>query len=508
MNNKFFLRVLWLLIPLLTLFNLSAWGAETTFTVNVETGSTSMSKDDISVSTTSGTFSRTDNYRVYANNSMTISSSSGNITKVVFTVSQNTFTADVGTWTDGTKTWTGDASSITFSASGGQVRFTTFTVTYSATSPTLTVSGGATSLAMGDAKVNGSGVTNSTLTFSGANLTANATLSISGTDRTMFSVSPTNVNKGSGTITNQSFTVTYTPTAAGNHTATLTIASSGATSKTIALTGTGKYEVIWQNNGEDYTTTLVASGQKPTFPAVNPTSCDVGEGASTAFYGWAANGSTWSGKINSLAGKTIYTSEASLPTVSANGTTYHAVFCKGGSGSVTISQSDFTGSSLSASYSTQTVTAGDYDFEINACIQSSMCQMRDNATLSYIAIPTLPGPITGLSTTVCANGSGSSYSGTLHFKHTKTRGNDDTNDIGKTTLASVTSFDWDLSANTTYTSGYLLTSAGLRLKDLTITYGTAGTNYMTNCCTALGQINGSFNLTPLNPHKTFCISTI
>lgn len=342
-NSKLMLKLMSVLVLILTIGSGNVWGAETTFTVNVETGTTSMSKDDISVSTTSGTFSRTDNYRVYANNSMTISSSGGNITKVVFTVSQNTFTANVGTWTDGTKTWTGDASSITFSASGGQVRFTTFTVTYSATSPTLTVSGGATSLAMGDAKVNGSGVTNSTLSFSGANMTANATLAISGTNAGMFSVTPTNVSKGSGTITNQTITVTYSPTAAGNHTATLTISSTGATSKTIDLTGTGKYEVIWKNNEGDYETTLVASGSTPTFPD-NPTSCDTGEGASTTFYGWAT--STWSGKIDDLGGKTVYTSSASMPTVSANGTTYHAVFCKGSAATwdkVTSAPSDWSG---------------------------------------------------------------------------------------------------------------------------------------------------------------------
>lgn len=103
-----------------------------TFTVNVETGTTSLSKGSISVTTTSGTFSRTDNYRVYANSSMTISSSNGNIKSMSFAISQNTFTADVGTWSD--SSWTGDSASVTLSASGGQVRFTTFTVTYTPSS--------------------------------------------------------------------------------------------------------------------------------------------------------------------------------------------------------------------------------------------------------------------------------------------------------------------------------------------------------------------------------------
>ena len=113
-----------------------------TFTVNVETGTTSMSKEGVSVTTTSGTFSRTDNYRVYANNSMTVSVASGSITAMSFTISQNTFTADVGTWSD--NSWSGDSSSVTLAASGGQVRFTTFSVTVSGgsvTSYTITYDG-------------------------------------------------------------------------------------------------------------------------------------------------------------------------------------------------------------------------------------------------------------------------------------------------------------------------------------------------------------------------------
>lgn len=100
------------------------------FTVNVETGGTTLSKDGVDVSTTSGTFSRTDNYRVYANNSMTISSNYS-IVGMAFTITQNNFTADVGTWDSENKTWSGSANSVTLSASGGQVRFTTFTVTIS-----------------------------------------------------------------------------------------------------------------------------------------------------------------------------------------------------------------------------------------------------------------------------------------------------------------------------------------------------------------------------------------
>ena len=101
------------------------------FVAGTDTSSTTtLSKSPITVTTTSGTFSRSDNYRIYASNSMTVTTSTGNITAMSFTITQNDFTADVGTWTSNSKSWAGSANSVTLSASGGQVRITSFTVTY------------------------------------------------------------------------------------------------------------------------------------------------------------------------------------------------------------------------------------------------------------------------------------------------------------------------------------------------------------------------------------------
>lgn len=81
------------------------------------------------------------------------------------------------------------------------------------------------------------------------------------------------------------------------------------------------YTVTWKNNGSEYTTTSVASGQKPTFPS-NPSSCD---GTSTTFVGWTPT--PWSGKLDDVSAKTIYTSGSAMPDVSGP-VTYHAVFAK------------------------------------------------------------------------------------------------------------------------------------------------------------------------------------
>ena len=95
--------------------------------------------------------------------------------------------------------------------------------------PTLTVT--PTSLSM-SAKV---GATQTaTFKVTGADLTGNVTLSLSGAS--VFSISTTSITAANA-ANGVNVTVTYAPTAYGTQTATVTVASSGATSKTVALTG-------------------------------------------------------------------------------------------------------------------------------------------------------------------------------------------------------------------------------------------------------------------------------
>ena len=81
--------------------------------------------------------------------------------------------------------------------------------------------------------------TTSTFTVTGSNLTGNVTLTVSGTG---FSVSPTTIS-ASEAAAGKTVTVTYNPTAAGTHNGTITLKSTGATNKTVSLTGTAKYGV-------------------------------------------------------------------------------------------------------------------------------------------------------------------------------------------------------------------------------------------------------------------------
>lgn len=165
-----------------------------------------------------------------------------------------------------------------------------------------------------------------TFTLSGNSLTANAKLAITGTGAGMFSVSPSSVSPTDGTISDKEVTVTYAPTAAGSHEAILTVSSTGATDKVIALSGTAiapltHYTVNWMVNGNPYSegtpSTDVAEGESietlPTTPAA------IGD---KVFMGWT--NATIVGTQDD-APAVLFTSVAEAPEVTAN-TTYFAVF--------------------------------------------------------------------------------------------------------------------------------------------------------------------------------------
>ncbi len=80
-----------------------------------------------------------------------------------------------------------------------------------------------------------------TITVSAQNLESNISLVISGTNASLFTLSTSSIAPTSGTVTDQSVTITYKPIAAGSHTATLTLTSDGATNVTRELSGSATW---------------------------------------------------------------------------------------------------------------------------------------------------------------------------------------------------------------------------------------------------------------------------
>lgn len=238
-----------------------------------------------------------------------------------------------------------------------------------ATGPRITLS--TSSLTMDATAPNSSST--KTFTVTGADLTSKISITNTSGDG-CFSMSPNNITSGyNGTTT---ITVTYAPTAEGNHSATFTVASTGATSKTITVSGTcaATRTVTWKVNNAVYTTgsptTQVASGSKvstlPSNPAV-PSGC-----SGKTFVGWTAT--AINSETNTVPTDLFTTAEGS-PTITAN-TIFYAVFASGSAQTIAKASSIATG-----------------DKVVFACEEATM-------------------ELTSFSTTSTIYGIGTSYSGT------------------------------------------------------------------------------------------------
>ena len=117
----------------------------------------------------------------------------------------------------------------------------------STATPTLTVSPSSLSFST----TAGQTVTK-TFTVTGTNLTGNVTLTKSDANGA-YTISPTTIS-ASAAASGATVTVTYNPTAAGSHSGTITVASSGASSKTVSLSGTAQAATL-----ETYTPVMSAA---------------------------------------------------------------------------------------------------------------------------------------------------------------------------------------------------------------------------------------------------------
>ena len=91
-----------------------------------------------------------------------------------------------------------------------------------------------------------------TFTVTGTNLTGSVSLSKSDANG-VYTISPSTIT-ASAAASGATVTVTYKPTAAGTHTGTITVASSGATSKSVSLSGTAQAATL-----ETYTPVMSAA---------------------------------------------------------------------------------------------------------------------------------------------------------------------------------------------------------------------------------------------------------
>lgn len=234
------------------------------------------------------------------------------------------------------------------------------------TSPTGTVNFGTT---------NTSNSIYKDVTVQGTNLEIGSlTLTIGGTNGSYFKLpggaSSTTITKAQAEA-GYNITITYTPTANGSHTATLTISGCGVTSHVVELTGTCTtvYTATWMADGSQVGTSYAASGTRPDVPASTP-SCT----ASRVFMGWTDN-ENYSGS-----GSGLFTDEAPIMTTDKIFYAVYADKSTGAGGGSPVVTTVFSTTSLG---STNTVTTG---YTVSATASAKSGYYQDGSGTSGVTI--------------------------------------------------------------------------------------------------------------------------
>lgn len=472
MKQQFLHRVLWLLIPLLTLFSIHVWGATESITYSnaVYSGSGNsgihtwiMTSCTVVQAKGTGT-SVNSSYpnRWYQNNLITFTPKSGyTISKIELNGSSGSYNGQTMTVTSGggslavssnKTTWTGTATSAVTIRLGAQFRFGSVTITYSASaSYTVTAT---------------------------RNDNSYGTVSVSGTTITATPSSCYQVISGAGgyTVTSGTATVSHTGT---SNTLTVTPSTNCTVQVNFEKQTVNTYvdEIQGNSDIED-----CGTHDAPSLDDEDPASSGTCAQQHWHFMGWV----TAANKANPTDLNII----ASGTEMTANGTTYYAVWAKGTSGggfdnsaggtfkiyadvSGTKYYATGTGSKITAS--TDAAEAAEYVFE------------KQSAGVYYIKTGT--SYITySSSTNLGTSASGYSWTVTAGTK-------------GSWRLTSETSGRGFIFRSGTGFGGYStgnVTAGGTEYYDVEIGGGYEYSDYMCTCCTELGSINGSFIWTSIS----------
>ena len=360
-------------------------------------------------------------------------------------------------------------------------------------------------------------------TLTGENLTANASVSVSGTGFSLVTPSNGTLTQTAGSITgSNNITVRFAPTAGGAHNGTLTVSSDGAEDVSVSLSGTGQLsdtfiDELHSTSGYTSGSPHVEKGSYGTTPKITDKAVATSGTCAQQHYHFVG----WITAAKYEAGTAIAAGDLQKPT-SATGATYYAVWAKkGAEGSdneeLTNNELKTNVTNTQRAYDTaKTHSDGDIDYTFNVYTDAAnrpWVQLK-SADPSAIKIEA-PGNISRVDMTITSatNSSGGvaditkhdafSTAGTISLRSTSRTGTVVASNTGANVSDNVLSITVSSPANSTL---YLTTSTGCRIWGITVYYSTVSyTDYRAVCCNELGSINGSFFWStlfePLSPDK-------
>lgn len=250
----------------------------------------------------------------------------------------------------------------------------------------------------------------------------------------------------------------------------ITIASTGAESKTIAVTGSVPYKITWLANESTYATTYVAIGGTigTGFPST-PSSATYCTGMT--FRGW---------KDGAITGTTdVEPTFISSTTAPGADKTYYAVFASGASGlvpdSIVINYATFG----SNGYADTDFTVGDYTFARSQWGGQNSSDVQGKSSNSMYNKTAFPNYIKSIRF-AGASGTGNFYIGTSSQPTTNE--------------TAVSSSTFNYTSSNAYTYVKFTSTSTLKFTSLTITYMVSGTVYSgfrTTCCDKVVDLSHS-----------------